>query len=210
MINRIVKNVSQKILIIGPAYNKFEKLLKIRELIQDYAYIIINGGLYYRFDDLKEFKRRIEFVSDLLQTHKVIYNMCGEDLLLIEGLLVDIPKNIVDWYIDTQGKYRHPYITTINFVNSNKLTIMAGGITPKMTQNKKYEISEVAFVDKINGQSWHDLYNGSLGYIISNNPLSEEDPKFYRYSAQIGNKPETNILYAQEADQFGLKRTILL
>jgi hypothetical protein len=81
-----------------------------------------------------------------------------------------------------------------------------------MNREKLLDNLETSFVSLINGQIWHNLYGGGYGYIISNNPLTQQSPKFYNFSMQMGNiynGSETKV-YAQEIDQFGLKDTISL
>jgi len=102
-------------------------------------------------------------------------------------------------------------IVMINFTNQSSLIITGGGIVPNMTKSDLHNNIETSFVSTINEKPWHQTYGGGYGYIISNNPLTTKEPQFYHYSAQIGNSHNENTqVYAQEVDQFGLKRTILL
>ena len=70
---------------------------------------------------------------------------------------------------------------------------------------------EASFVNQIDNKPWHLSYNGTLGYVVANNPLTNKAPQYYNYSMQLGNLPgEESCVYAQEVDEIGLKRNILL
>lgn len=203
MVTRIIKNVSRKILVVGPIYGKIEKLSKLESMLPNYEYVIFNGNLYYPFMKLEKLQECINKIKSF-NSQKIIYNLGNYDLMLTEGLLVPIPDEISNWYIN------QPNIIMCDFVNHNRIIITSGGITPQMNRDKLLDNLESSFVNKINGIPWHELYGGAFGYIISNNPLTMKYPKFYNYSAQIGTEPQSEIVYAQEADQFGLKETISL
>ena len=205
MSSRIIKNASEKILIVGPTYGNLEKLSKAQSLLSNYQYVIFNGYLYYKFMDLGKLQIAIDTMNELLQTGKVIYNMGPDELMLLEGILIpEVPNKICNWFL------QHPNVTIVEFSNQHRIIITSGGVTPKMKYDKLKDNLETSFVNNINQEPWHKLYGGGYGYIVSNNPLTEEPPKFYNYSAQIGNYMESNTVYAQEANQFGLKETIVL
>lgn len=204
MTARIIQNVSRKILVVGPIFGKIDKLSRVKTLINNYEYIVFNGNLYYPFMNLELLETCIKFVDELLLTDKIVYNLGNYDLMLMEGLLVPVPDSIADWYV------KHPNIVTLEFNNKSRIVVTSGGVTPKMNKDNLLDNLETSFVDKIDGTIWHKTYKGNLGYIISNNPLTMEPPRFYNYSAQIGNEPKSDAVYAQEADQFGLKETISL
>lgn len=204
MVAQIIRNVSEKILIVGPIYDKIDKLLKIEKLISKYKYIIFNGNLYYTLCNLEMFQERIDIMNKLISTGKIIYVLGNEDYMLFSDLTIKCPENIAKWYIQC------PNVVMIEFINSLRVIVTCGGVTPKMNKDKLMDNLETSFVSKINDKPWHELYNGNYGYIISNNPLSENPPEFYNYSMRLGTPKESEIVFAQEADQFGMKETILL
>lgn len=195
----------QKILVVGPIYERMDKLLEVEKLIPDYDCIIINGNLYNKYCNLDDYQKRLDVLDRMIKTTKVVFNMGENELMLIEGLLVECPDKIVNWLIN------RPNIIFVDFAGESSFVITAGGITPKMDKNKLSNNLETSFVSNIQGVPWHEIYNGRLGYVVSNNPLTLEPPKFYQYSAQIGNYHDVeHQVYAQEIDKLGLKRTICL
>ena len=204
MVAQILRNVSEKILIVGPVYDKIDKLLKVETLIPNYQYVIFNGNLYYPFCDLFKLQERIDIMTRLIKTGKVIYNLGNYDLMLLEGLMQEFPDAIAEWYI------QQPNVVMIEFTNSTQLMVTSGGVIPKMTKEKLMDNVETSFVTNVKDKPWHELYKGAFGYIISNNPLSSEPPEFYNHSMRIGTTKESETVFAQEAGQFGLKETILL
>ena len=192
-------NNANKVLVIGPIYDNFEILLKIEKLVNQYDRVIFNGSLTYPLDNFKTCQR-LEHMSDLLKLEKVIYNISDIDYKL------SMTNNMVaDWL-----KHK-PNAVNIKFNRGTSVLIISGGISPEMKQYKDLESNlELSFVKEINNKSWHYSYNGRFGYVVSNNLLSEEEPKFFNYSAQIGIKHDKGKVYAQEINENGLGNTFLL
>ena len=205
----VVKNIhksANKILVVGPIYDQIDKLNKIEEMLPNYDRIIINGSLCYPFNNLEQVQQRVSRISQLLRSYKIVYNISRHDLLCAQHLYNNskYPK-LLNWILNK------PNITTITFQNQTNLIVTGGGITSTMNRDMLYDNLETSFVSNIGQEPWHKKYVGMLGYVISNNPLTNQKPKFYPYSAQIGNIYSENVkVYAQEAEPFGLKRTILL
>jgi hypothetical protein len=197
-----VKNCAGKILIISPIYDKIDKLQNAINLIPRYDLVIFNGNLCYPHND-SQIQERIALLNTALSTNKVLYNLGNEDLLLLKS--TNNPE-IKSW-LETK-----PNVIIIEFVRGTYLIITSGGVTPQMRDRADlFDNMETSFVSKFRDKPWHEWYQGRLGYIISNNPLTFQEPQFYNYSAQIGNAygPDTQV-YAQEADENGLQKTILL
>jgi hypothetical protein len=207
MTAHIISKTALKVLVIGPVYDKTEKLLRAGTLVPEYDYVIFNGGLCYPNHNILEVQQRLEQMDVLIKTGKVIYNLDSHDLLFAESLDADKRESrILKWI------WSKPNVVIIYFKNAQSTTIITGGgVTPQMNREVLLDNMETSFVSKIQGVSWHKIYGGMQGYIISNNPLTFQKPQFHNFSAQIGNDygPETQV-YAQEVDGFGLKRTILL
>lgn len=206
MVARIINKTADKILIIGPIYDKIEKLNKIKELSQNYDYIIFNGSLCYPYDDLELVKTRIAKFNEQFNTYKSIYVVSHYDLLLAK-LLYDNNKNkeIFKWIMSK------PNIVLINFKNQTNMIVTNGGIIKSMTRESLSNDIETTFISKIDNEPWHKKYVGKNGYVVSNNPLTNQKPKFYPFSVQIGNVYNEKVqIYAQEAGPYGLKKTILL
>jgi hypothetical protein len=201
-----IDNSPKKILIVGPFYDQTDKLLRVEPMIQNYDYVIFNGGLCEPLNQMSLIQKHIEILDRMFSTQRVIYNMGSRDLMLIEGLYADYPTEVGNWLA------QRPNVVIVTFTNLSKLIVVNGGVTPRTTEAKLADNIEVSFVSSLGGRPWHQAYNGRFGYIVSNEPLTLSAPQFHNFSAQMGNepfKPETQV-YAQEADQYGLKTTILL
>lgn len=211
MCNRMTAHIlsknMNKVLVIGPIYDKIEKLSNVSNMISNYDQIIFNGGLCYPYTNPLEVKSRLALMSKLIRTKKVIYNIdahdlqCAKELYTKEGC-----SDIVDWI------WSKPNVIIINFIKQQTTTIVTGGgLSPLMNQYTLTDNLETSFISKIHGLSWHQLYGGMAGYIISNNPLTFKAPQFHKFSAQIGNAYGSKTqVYGQELDGLGLKNTILL
>ena len=79
------KNVN-KVLVIGPTYDKLEKLERAGKLIENYDFTIFNGSLCYPYDNLDNVEKRIELMDEFIKTGKVIYNISNYDLELLRLL----------------------------------------------------------------------------------------------------------------------------
>jgi predicted phosphodiesterase len=198
MVALTLQNSSHKILVVGPIYDKLDKLERVEKLSSFYDLVILNGNICYPFDGAEE---RIKYLSNYL-SGKIIYNAGNYDLQLMQQTT---SEKIKEWINNK------PNVILIGFKNQTSIIITSGGLSPQMTKKDLYNNLETSFISNIDNKPWHVLYGGGYGYVISNNPLSLAAPHFYNYSAQIGNSygPE-NQVYAQEIDQYGLKDTILL
>jgi hypothetical protein len=194
--------MSGKILVVGPIYDKIEKLAVVEKMIPQYNTIIFNGGLCYPSDDLSKVSHRISEIQKLMDHHKVIYLAGRSDYLLLETL---------DDVLISNWIRMRPNIALVAFPNRTVL-ITDGGLPSTVKNSKDLNNNlEVSFISKIKEKPWHQSYNGGLGYVVSNNPLTSEYPQYYSYSMQLGNSygPESKV-YAQEINEMGLKQTILL
>lgn len=199
----VLENPISKILIVGPIYNKLDKLQRAKSLIPNYDVVIFNGNLCYPFDNLNEVTDRINILETIIQPKKIIYNLGNYDLKLLQQLQQTNQFPHIKKWLSTQNN--------VIMINSCHLIVTGGGVTPQMTRTSLLNNIETSFVSHINGKPWHTQYGGGYGYIVSNNPLTTQPPQFYNFSAQIGNLyGDKTQVYAQEADQYGLKRTILL
>ncbi len=191
-----------KILVVGPIYDKMEKLSIIENLMPEYQFVIFNGGLCFPSDDLVKLKVRIDKMQSFLDNNKTIYLAGRADLMLLQKLE---DTEISNWI-------RHrPNMAIIKYPTRVAL-VMDGGIpSGTKSNNDLIDNMEVSFISQINEKPWHISYNGGLGYVISNNPLTNHFPDYYSYSMQLGNSYSPNgFVFAQEIDEIGLKKTISL
>lgn len=201
MFGKVLK-INHKVLVIGSIYDRLDKLEKILELCKIYKLIILNGNLCYPFTNIVDIENRIKYITNILPSHKVIYNIGNYDLL--SSIQCPTSTILSNWITV------NPNVVILEFYNQTTTIITNGGITPHMTKNDLISGVETTFVSNIEGQPWHNKYYGQYGYIISNNPLSLFKPKFYPFSLQMGSLYCQNMIYGQEVDMTGLKNTILL
>lgn len=198
----VLEKPDHKTLVVGPVYNKIDKLQKVEQLFPNYDFVIFNGNLCYPYHDFKEVEARLEIMNRYLQSGKVFYNLGNYDLQLLRLLEENDASPLIKKWLQ-----QHSNVIIINFNSQQSLIITCGGLTPKMNKKDLLNNWETSFVSN----PWHKLYGGGYGYVISNNPLTETSPQFYNFSAQIGNVyNEKTQVYAQEVGPLGLKKTILL
>lgn len=204
MVALVLEKPDHKTLVIGPIYNKIDKLKSVKDLFPNYDFIIFNGGLCYPYDNLKEVETRIHIMNEYLQSKKVFYNLGNYDLELLKSLEESNKFPQIAKWLQQQSN--------VIIINSQQsLIVTCGGLTPQMNKKDLFNNWETSFVSNINNMPWHKSYGGSYGYVISNNPLTNGPPQFYNFSAQIGNAYNENTqVYAQEVERLGLKKTILL
>lgn len=181
-----------------------DKISKVSEMLPNYGIVVFNGNLLYPFNNILDIKSRIQTMNVLLETKKVIYNIGNYDLELLTILYKSGEhSDIQNWIVSK------PNIVDIN---SSSVLVVNGGIMPSIKSIKELDDNlEISFVSKINNKPWQVYYQGWLGYIVSNNPITTNKPKFFPYASQIGTEySENSSVYAQEIDQFGLNNIIEL
>lgn len=203
---KIIKIPNYKALVVGPIYNKIDKLNKIKSLMPDYDFVIFNGNLCYPFDDLDKVRNRIQVLNEYLEAGTSFYVLGNYDLQLLFYLdKTKEAQDIQNWL------QKHSNIIIVNYDSQQSLIVTCGGISPQMEKRDLLENIEISFISQIDGYSWHKWYGGGYGYIISNNPLTSGPPQFHNFSAQIGNIPDKiGQVYAQEVTPLGLGKTISL
>ncbi len=197
MFCRFFEKTLQNILVVGPIYDKTEKLHKINNLIQKYDLIILNGSSCY--PDNENLIERLKYIDSLLATNKVNYIVSDLDYQ------ISLKNKLVNKWI-----FDKPNAINIKFSRGTQITIMAGGVLPNMSHKDLKVNLEISFVSSLGEVPWHQKYNGKLGYIISNNPLKAASPEFFNYSARIGTTLQTGRVYAQQVNENGLQKTFLL
>jgi hypothetical protein len=197
----ILPSPFHKILVVGPLYSNIEKLSVLTDMMPEYDWIIFNGGLCYPSGDLSQVRDRIARMNKLVEeTGKVIYVTGRSDYILYSNL-EEKDKDIAQW-IRTRCN-----ILIADFPGRTVL-VMDGGLPRGIKGRAALQDNlEISFVSGIDGKPWHEWYDGRLGYIISNNPMTSKFPQYYNCSMQLGH---SSSLYAQEVGELGLQRTILL
>ena len=192
----------ENLLVVGPFYNKLEKLAEIVKWLPEYDCIIFNDGIAYTYDNIESIIYRTKVMDQLLETKKVIYNKGNIDCKIFNQLDWSNPQHL---YLEHWLKDK-PNLVSINLNDSYQLLITSGGIPPEIYSiNKLYEKAvQASFTEHP-----HETYSGGLGYVISNQPYTKWAPKYYRYSVQMGNTIEGQV-YALKVNKNGIHRTIIV
>lgn len=197
----ILPHPFHKILVVGPLYDKIDKLSYLENKTSEYDWIIFNSGLCHSSNEDDQLNQRIIKMKDFIKKYKAIYLVGRSDYLMLAKT-----KNIeLENWINISYN-----IVFLDFPTRN-VVIVDGGIP--ITTTKRIELFnnlEVSFISRTKEKPWHDDYDGRMGYVISNNPLTNDYPKYYRHSMQLGNFNNSNNVYAVEIDEIGLKKTIML
>jgi hypothetical protein len=192
----------KKILVVGPLYDKIDKLSLLSEMAFEYDWIIFNSGLCYPSDNVSEVINRIELMKDFIKKYHAAYVIGRHDyLILTKTSNVEIER----W---VKGSYN----AILADFTSRGIVIVDGGIHNNIhTRADLFDNLEISFTSNLDGKPWHEYYNGRVGYVISNNPLTDKHPKYYQHSMQLGSTYSSdNAVYAVEVDDISLKKTIIL
>lgn len=194
------KNITnvKNILVTSSIYDKIDKLDKVMKLIDNYDYVIINGNVCYPDDGYV--LDRLQQIDNYLANNKIIYVAGQYDYQLM------VTNNAVYQWIKNK-----PNVVNVKFMRGTSLIVVNGGIPINMPREALESNLKITFCSKEGGVAWHHKYNGKLGYVISNNPLSNQPPEFFNYSARLGVKfSKNNKIYLQEANENGLQKTFVL
>jgi predicted MPP superfamily phosphohydrolase len=132
---------------------------------------------------------------------------------------------------------KQPLVITFEFPRGALVTTLHAGVTPKMTMVSLKTDIEVVYVrdvdengkmipliwkvneegekilvkSKEGGKSWHELYDGRFGYIVSGHVAQKDGtPSFYNHSANIDTGVyESGILTGQVFDSNGRRSELI-
>ena len=198
-----IKDQTGKILVVGPLYDRIDKLTEIETYFDKYELIVFNGNLCYPYDNPLEVCQRLDAMSKLLTNPKVKYNLGNHDLLFLNKVRKELDQEKIYNWLRVQDN-----VIIVKFRGGNTLIITSGGVTPEMSLKDLIYNTETSFVSNIQDKPWHQSYGGGMGYIISNNPLTQTPPQFHNFSAQMGNSySNKTITYMLEVGCNGVGRT---
>ena len=173
--NKITYPLEKNIFIIESLKNKITDLELFFEREKD-AIFIVNGGACFSNEE-KEVKFRIDKILDWKKKYKLFYNKDYLDLIYLNQLKKELNFSTNYEWIDQQKAY-----TKIDFTNQTSIMVISGGFNNNLNND-----IELCFTDIIENIPWHKYYDGQLGFIISNNPKSnQEEPIIWDYSCSIG------------------------
>ena len=197
----ILPSSIQTLLVVGPIYNKIDKLQTIEKLLPQYDWVIFNDSIASLNNDTDHILLFMEKIDKLSDSGKMTYIKGSQDYGFIHSAnLLDSASLKIESWLRTK-----PNVVMADFKGQYQLIVTSGGIPPHLNNLNMLEDNiEISFAPHP-----HQTYTGGLGYVICNSPLTKWAPKYYRYSVQLGNTKEGRV-YALNINSHGIRRTILV
>jgi hypothetical protein len=179
---------NKKIYVSGLIGLKFDAIENFIQQNKE-AIFILNGGVCLGQND-EEIEQKILKLIDLKKNNLIYYNLSPEDLFYLNKLKKNINFNFVfDWITNQK------FVTNVQFSNQTTIFVMSGAIT---SVNFKNDVSSCLH----NDPSWHQSYDGNLGFIISNMPKSPTlEPTLYNFSCSIGVQDASKVILQEIGSQ---------
>src|SRR5271154_4309866 len=150
----------ENLLVVGPIYNKLDKLDEIEKLLPQYDWIVFNDNISFTDNNLLTTLSQIRRMDQLLASGKVVYNVGNMDLAMANQMDIWDPDQltIAEWI---QNK---PNVVIADFDGSFQAVVLSGGIPSHITDREQLiDNIEVSFAIHP-----HETYSGGLGYVICN------------------------------------------
>lgn len=205
---RNIQLKNQRILAVGPLYDKTEKLIQIDKMYNDNTPLIFIGDLCYPFKTHNDISKRLNEFRGFAEGKNIYYILGDKDLSFIKQVYSS-HADIYDWFMN------QCIACKFTFENNSSVMLLHGGILEKhKTISDLDNDLEVSFVENLPDpkKNWHENYNGRFGYIIASHPASKENTiETYNYSMSLDtNCYKTNILIMQEFTDKGVGETFYL
>lgn len=162
---------NSELFIVGPIYNKIDKLPLIEKFAEGRT-IIFLGDISYPNESYGKTSERIGQLRSFCDERRALYVIGDKDLVYMKRI-VNSHADTYDWLGQQKKVFR------FSFANNTNLVVVHGGILP--THKTWQEIQtdpEAVFLNKIDGKPWQESYDGRFGYVISSHPTTKE-VKFY-------------------------------
>lgn len=201
-------NISEeRILAIGPLYNRMEKLFPLKLMCQPNDILIFLGDSCYPYQDTAEVVKRLNELSTFFEGKKSYY-ILGDHDLVFKSKVATSNTDAYDWL--------HYKLLGVRFTykNSSSVLLLHGGVLP--THAKMADLHndlEISFVTETKDKkNWHKSYDGRFGYVISAHPSSKDDKvQIHKHSVSLDTRcHETGALAVQEFTKNGLGKTFYL
>lgn len=198
----------KSLLVVGPLYNKMDKLFALTPLIKEDSIVVFLGDIAYPFNKFSDVPPRIETIKTFMEGKDCHYVLGDKDLIYMQKTFSS-SADTHEW-LSKQS-------TAIRFMFDNGTSVLAvhGGILPRHTTwgevNSDLEISFITEVTSIK-KSWHKLYNGRFGYVVSSH-LANKDNKveIHKHSISLDtNAHESDVVAVQEFTKNGLGQTFYI
>lgn len=205
MKTRNVQLNSQRLLVVGPIYNRTDKLFLLDKLCKPDDRIVFLGDVSLPYKSKSEVTKRIQEIQAFSESHKSFYVLGDEDLLFMKDSYVS-HADAYDWFNQQSITIRFTY------KNNSNVMVVHGGIP---TKNKTLESLdndlELIFESKSSNakKKWHKTYDGRFGYVVSSHPPVQSDKaEIHNHSMSLDSQCHTKeVLLVQEVNDKGLGET---
>lgn len=201
-----IKNKS--LLVVGPLYNKLDKLYALTQLLSEDKVIVFIGDICFPYEKYSDIPPRINVIREFIEGKDAHYILGDKDLTYMQKTFSSNVEGH-DWLA------LQPVAVRFMFENQSSALILHGGILPTHTTwgelTDDLEISFITNVPSIK-KPWHKLYNGRFGYVISSHPAnSENNVENYKHSTSLDtNAHQTDKVAVQEFTEKGLGQTFYI
>src|SRR5271154_4036970 len=112
----------QNLLVVGPIYNKLDKLDEIEKLLPQYDWIVFNDNISFTDSNISSVVSQIKRMDRLLASGKVVYNVGNMDLTMANKMDIWDPDQltIAEWIRNK------PNVVIADFDGSFQAVVLSG------------------------------------------------------------------------------------
>lgn len=201
-----VKNKS--LLVVGPLYDKLDKLYALNTLITKDHIVVFLGDICYPYKTYSDVPSRINIIKTFLENKDAHYVLGDKDLVYMQKTFAS-NADTSDWLA------LQPTAIRFMFENQTSALVVHGGILPRHTTWREItDDLEISFINNIPtiNKPWHKIYNGRFGYVLSSHPASKDKlVEKHNNSISLDTEAyETDKVAVQEFNEKGLGQTFYI
>lgn len=202
---RNIQLKNQRLLIVGPIYNRTDKLAALEKFYNPGDILVFIGDIAYPYKYFSDVTKRIHELQGFAEGKKFFYILGDKDLLFMKQTYTS-HADTYDWFNQQTIAIR------FTFENNSSVLVLHGGIMMKhkILEELNGDL-ELSFVNNLpdSKKNWHKNYDGRFGYVVSSHPANKKNkPEMYNYSSSLDtNCHESNILVVQELNDKGVVET---
>lgn len=164
----------ESIYVVGGLYDNLPKIKQFIKTCDKSSLFIINGNICYN-----NVEKNINELNELSAEYNLYYVLSDNDLKYQKNLYENNNYNDIYHWINEQA-----YACYLTFSNQSSILVLNGGLPDEYNSINTIEDDVRLCLIKNN---WHDKYDGSLGYVMSNNPPRQGTQlNLYNYSCGFG------------------------
>jgi UDP-2,3-diacylglucosamine pyrophosphatase LpxH len=198
---RKIKLQEERILVVGPIYDKIDKLYAINDLCQKDDIVVFLGDIAHPYQNTIDIMKRITTLMTFCEGKNTHY-ILGDYDFIFKNKASSSNLDACDWFARQLLGVRFTY------ANDTNILVIHGGILAKHKKLEDLEQDpEISFV-----KNWHTKYDGRFGYVVASHPAAKNNKiKTYNYSASLDTLCyESNVLAVQAINNKGLGETFYI